>query len=76
MMCEECGEEIPRARLQALPGVSCCVRCQALRERNGKFSRHRMSETVRFSRDGSEVESIEGIVVPGGNSCSRFQKKF
>lgn len=26
--CEECGEEIPLARREALPGVRLCIRCQ------------------------------------------------
>lgn len=31
--CEECGEEIPPARRQALPGVRLCVECQSELER-------------------------------------------
>ena len=31
--CEECGEEIPQARRQALPGVRLCVECQSEEER-------------------------------------------
>jgi phage/conjugal plasmid C-4 type zinc finger TraR family protein len=31
--CEECGESIPEARRQALPGVRLCVPCQAERDR-------------------------------------------
>ena len=31
--CEECGEEIPPARRQALPGVQLCVECQSEQER-------------------------------------------
>ncbi len=30
--CRECGEPIPQKRLEALPGVALCVRCQAERE--------------------------------------------
>jgi phage/conjugal plasmid C-4 type zinc finger TraR family protein len=30
--CEECGEPIPEARRQALPGVRRCVACQAAAE--------------------------------------------
>lgn len=26
--CEECGDTIPKARQEALPGVRLCVRCQ------------------------------------------------
>ncbi len=32
-MCEECGEPIAPARLQAMPEVSTCVRCQDRLER-------------------------------------------
>ena len=32
-ICEECGEEIAPARLQAMPEVTNCVRCQGQRER-------------------------------------------
>lgn len=31
--CVECGEEIPAARRQALPGVHTCIDCQAGRDR-------------------------------------------
>jgi len=31
--CEECGEPIPEARREALPGVRLCVACQEERDR-------------------------------------------
>ena len=31
--CDECGEEIPERRRQALPGVRTCVGCQSARDR-------------------------------------------
>jgi phage/conjugal plasmid C-4 type zinc finger TraR family protein len=31
--CEECGEPIPAARRQALPGARTCVACQSTRDR-------------------------------------------
>ena len=31
----ECGEEIPDARRQKVPGVQFCVACQARREKRG-----------------------------------------
>ena len=31
--CEECGEAIPEARRQALPGVRLCVACQQERDK-------------------------------------------
>lgn len=30
--CDECGEDIPEARRQALPGVRTCVDCQSARD--------------------------------------------
>lgn len=30
--CELCGQEIPRARREAVPGVRLCVPCQAAQE--------------------------------------------
>ena len=31
--CEECGDDIPLARQQLIPGVTRCVHCQSARER-------------------------------------------
>lgn len=31
--CEECGEEIPTARRDAVPGCTLCVVCQGMMER-------------------------------------------
>ena len=31
--CEECGEDIPERRREALPGVQTCVTCQSLRDK-------------------------------------------
>lgn len=31
--CAECGDEIPPARQQAIPGVKLCVACQEARDR-------------------------------------------
>lgn len=31
--CEECGEDIPQARREAIPGVQLCVYCQTKLER-------------------------------------------
>lgn len=35
--CRDCGEEIPFARREALPGVQFCVACQELRDQDEKF---------------------------------------
>lgn len=31
--CEECGEDIPKARQEAVPGVQLCIYCQELAEK-------------------------------------------
>jgi phage/conjugal plasmid C-4 type zinc finger TraR family protein len=37
--CEECGQDIPQARREAVPGVRLCVRCQEAEDREaGQFS--------------------------------------
>mgnify|MGYP001612649335 CR=1 FL=1 len=38
-ICEECGEVIAPARLQAMPEVTTCVRCQGRRERTATQGR-------------------------------------
>ncbi len=38
-ICEECGEAISPARLQAMPEVTTCVRCQGWRERTATQGR-------------------------------------
>ena len=35
--CEECGEAIPEARRQAVPGVKLCVTCQAAADRHERL---------------------------------------
>jgi phage/conjugal plasmid C-4 type zinc finger protein, traR family len=36
--CEECGEPIPEARRQAVPGCRLCIDCQREQEKYGKTS--------------------------------------
>ncbi|MDP9056032.1 MAG: DksA/TraR family C4-type zinc finger protein [Pseudomonadota bacterium] len=36
--CEDCGQPIPVARRQALPGARTCVPCQAVRDKRPSFS--------------------------------------
>jgi DnaK suppressor protein len=38
--CEECGCEIPLARLYALPYATLCIRCQRELEQEGESQRH------------------------------------
>ncbi|HBT96925.1 MAG TPA: DksA/TraR family C4-type zinc finger protein [Desulfobulbaceae bacterium] len=32
LLCEECGDTIPKARREALPGVRLCIHCQEKRD--------------------------------------------
>jgi len=48
--CEECGETIPQARRDALPGVKTCVQCQASRDRTIVHS--------LFNRKGSKDSQL------------------
>ena len=34
--CEECGDEIPQRRREAVPGVRLCVACQEAADREGR----------------------------------------
>ena len=38
-ICEMCGNNIPMARLQALPYATCCIKCQREAEREGAGGR-------------------------------------
>jgi phage/conjugal plasmid C-4 type zinc finger TraR family protein len=49
--CVECGEEIPPARRQALPGVRTCIGCQAERDRR--------PVTIGFNRRGSKDSQLK-----------------
>lgn len=35
--CEECGNQIPQARREALPGVRLCVKCQQLHDEEAEI---------------------------------------
>ncbi|HEY5284324.1 MAG TPA: DksA/TraR family C4-type zinc finger protein [Polyangia bacterium] len=50
--CEDCGEEIPEARRQAVPGVSRCVICQA--EADGRRVDHSL-----YNRRGSKDSQLK-----------------
>jgi len=50
--CEDCGEPIPEARRQALPGVRCCVRCQRERDDEDK-------QTALYNRRGSKDSQLK-----------------
>ncbi|MDB5377945.1 MAG: DksA/TraR family C4-type zinc finger protein [Rubritepida sp.] len=49
--CQECGEEIPLARRQALPGVRTCIECQSERDRR--------PVQIGFNRRGSKDSQLK-----------------
>jgi phage/conjugal plasmid C-4 type zinc finger TraR family protein len=49
--CEECEAEIPEARRKALPGVRCCIGCQAERER-------KLKKVELYNRRGSKDSQL------------------
>ncbi|MGJ8525428.1 putative protein YbiI [Halomonadaceae bacterium LMG 33818] len=49
--CEECGEEIPQARREAVPGVRLCIECQAEWDRAHPHS-------TGFNRRGSKDSQL------------------
>jgi len=50
--CEDCEEEIPAARRQAVPGVRCCVKCQAERDAED-------AQSAMFNRRGSKDSQLK-----------------
>ncbi len=50
-VCIECGEDIPEARRQALPGVRTCVACQSERDRH--------PASFGFNRRGSKDSQLK-----------------
>ena len=49
--CEECGEGIPEARQQAVPGVRMCVKCQEERD-------HDQQAASPYNRRGSKDSQL------------------
>ena len=50
--CEDCGEEIPKARRKAVPGVRRCIACQA--EADGRYV-----ERSLYNRRGSKDSQLK-----------------
>jgi phage/conjugal plasmid C-4 type zinc finger TraR family protein len=49
--CEECGEVIPEARRQAVPGVRLCITCQAEADRD-------VQSASAYNRRGSKDSQL------------------
>jgi phage/conjugal plasmid C-4 type zinc finger TraR family protein len=52
VFCEECGEEIPERRREALPGVRLCVGCQT------ELERQEEREFSLYNRRGSKDSQL------------------
>ncbi len=50
--CAECGEEIPEARRQAIPGVRLCIHCQEEADKQQKA-------TELYNRRGSKDSQLK-----------------
>ena len=55
--CVECGEPIPSARLDALPEVQTCVRCQAGLERLGRWADRSRGRGFAADKNGAAGEA-------------------
>ena len=56
-ICEDCGEEVPMARLEALPTATTCVTCAEAREaaaRSANGSGHRATQPVTTVWDSDD----------------------
>ncbi len=51
--CQECGEEIPEARRQAVPGVRLCIVCQA------EADRDQSAAMALYNRRGSKDSQLK-----------------
>ncbi len=50
--CEECGDDIPEARREAMPGVRYCVKCQSELEK-------RQKTVTLYNRSGSKDSQLK-----------------
>ncbi|MCZ7597059.1 MAG: DksA/TraR family C4-type zinc finger protein [Gammaproteobacteria bacterium] len=50
--CEECGEEIPAARREAVPGVRFCIACQA------ELEKSQQAGSSGYNRRGSKDSQL------------------
>lgn len=61
--CESCGEEIPLARLQALPYATRCVKCQRESEQQQTDHPSRTDwSSIRFSDDEPETRLADHLI--------------
>lgn len=64
--CVECGEEIPRARVEARPEAECCITCQEGRERRGEFKKPLLD--VQPVMKAGELDSMESTFIQGSRT--------
>ena len=76
--CEECGGEIGKARLQAMPYASLCVQCKREQERSGGISSPSSDATVlkvaasSFSLDDGAEDRDHGCALGKAAPLKRF----
>ncbi|GEM_PF-5389217 len=76
-VCEECGEEIPVERLQAVPATVLCIDCQRELESASKHASSRSPELWIAAQGspsiGSETDDSEGL--PAGETAASAPKR-
>ncbi len=55
-LCENCGTNIPLARLNALPYATLCIKCQREAEREGGSSRHDVDWSRLLDNSSSDTD--------------------
>ena len=51
-LCSSCGRPIPRARLEAVPGVTTCVECARRNPRKVDSRKYDLSQASPINRNG------------------------
>ncbi len=60
-ICEMCGEQIPMARLSALPYATMCIGCQRTAEQQGEDAQSNVNWNRLHEHEGSEDVNIQDI---------------
>lgn len=58
MLCKKCGKKIPKARLQALPDTTTCVKCSEVQAKMGVTIWDGTTSVVEIV-DGTEAEEFQ-----------------
>src|SRR6185436_17262238 len=63
--CDNCGENIPAKRLEALPNAKFCIKCQGKRESSGLFQRHMID--IQPEIESWECQNVTQTLVRGSD---------